>query len=153
MSHLVMDQRSNPNRTAVPKQPASRQRVPLVESDHIITRNSPSGASVYSISNWLDEQLRNPLAARTRLCGTRISRSAAVSATTPPTGSDVIAGLSSRSMRKDLNAELIRLDRGTVDFEPAVESTSPRAQMPSIQVVHSTSHLGRTCPPQTCSRP
>ena len=33
-----------------------------VESNQVIAGHIAGGASVYSISNWLDEQLRNPLA-------------------------------------------------------------------------------------------
>jgi hypothetical protein len=55
----VMDQFANSNQSIGPIQTTSRRRVSLaVESDQVITARS----SVYSISNWLDEQLRNPLA-------------------------------------------------------------------------------------------
>ena len=44
-------------------QNTSRRQVSLaVESDQVIAGHIAGGASVYSISNWLDEQLCNPLA-------------------------------------------------------------------------------------------
>ncbi len=35
-------------------------------SDLVITDGTSHGGSVYSVSSWLDEQLRNPLAASSR---------------------------------------------------------------------------------------
>jgi hypothetical protein len=59
-----MEQRTNSNSLVGPRKYTSRRQVSLaVESDQVIAGHTLSGASVYSISNWLDEQLRNPLAA------------------------------------------------------------------------------------------
>jgi hypothetical protein len=62
-----MEQRSTSNQAVGLKQTSCRRQVSLaVESDQVITGYPPSGSAVYSISSWLDEQLRNPSAAPKR---------------------------------------------------------------------------------------